>query len=109
MSSDFGCEVAIEAFYCCDFFGSGFADAAEAAEVSEHRAATDWADAFDIVEDRAQAGAAAELAIVGDRKSMRLVADADQQEQRGRIFRQHDRVFAIGQEDALLRFGDFFL
>ena len=32
---------------------------------------------------------------------MGLVADAHQQKKRGRILRQHDRVFAIGQEHPL--------
>ncbi len=108
MASDFGGQVAVEAFYCCDLVGGGFTDPAEASEVTEHRAAADWADAFDVIEDRAQPCAAAELAIVSDRKSMCLVADADQQEERGRILRQHYWILAVWQEDALFGFGDFF-
>ena len=65
----------------------GLADAAQAAEVPQQRAAPPGPDARDGVERRAQARPAAQLAVVGDGEAVRLVAHALQQEERGRVAR----------------------
>ena len=65
------------------------------------------ADAADAIQRRAEPLFGAQTPVVGDRKTVRLVAHALQQEQRGRVGFEDDRVLAAGQEYTLRRTGDF--
>src|SRR3984957_18583836 len=108
MAANLGCEFAIESLDLRDLVDGRFANPLETAEMTQQRAPTHRTDAFDIVEHRAQPRATPQFAVVGDRKSMRLVANPHEQEQRGRVLRQHDRILAPGNEDAFLGFRHFF-
>src|SRR5215472_8732428 len=85
-----------------DLLDACLADAPQAAEMSQQRASPHRTDALEIVEHRAEPRAPAQLAIIGDRESMRLVAHAHEQEERRRVLRQHERILPIRQEHALV-------
>src|SRR5262249_13525290 len=74
---------------------------AQAAEVPEQCPPPSGPHALDGIELRAEAGAAAERAMIGVREAMRLVADALQEEQCRRVRAQEHRVLPPGGEDAV--------
>src|SRR3954449_3695339 len=71
------------------------------AEVLEQRALARRADPGQLVHDRLGHRPVAADAVVGDREAVRLVADALEQLERGRLVREHDRLRAAGREDLL--------
>ena len=62
-------------------------------------------DARHLVEDRDRLRLGAQLAVEGDRETVRLVADLLDQVERGRAGGQHDRRLVPGHEDLLVRLG----
>src|SRR6266851_1835887 len=99
MTPDLSRKLEIDALYRCKLLDRRLADSPQASEISQQCTPPHRPDAFDIVEHGAQPRAATELAVVRDRETMRLVADPNEQEQRRGISWQHDRVFAIRQEN----------
>ena len=70
-------------------------------EFAQQRAALARADAADLLEDRGQVGALAQIALELDREAVSLVANALEQQQRGAARRQQDRVLARRQVELL--------
>src|SRR6266851_5908159 len=101
MTPDLSRKLEIDALYRCKLLDRRLADSPQASEISQQCTSPHRPDSFDIVEHGTQPRAATELAIVRDRETMRLVSDPHEQEQRGRVSRQDDRVLAIRQENTL--------
>src|SRR6267143_2319311 len=94
-------ELEIEPLDLRDLLRTGGADPAERAEVREQRALALLADARDLLQQAAEVPFAPLLAMVGDRKPVRFVAQPRQEEQLAGVLPQDDRVLLPGKEDAL--------
>src|SRR5439155_10842100 len=77
------------------------AHGAQRAERGQERAPLAGPDPGQLLEDRGEVLLRAQLALELDRKAVRLVAHALEQQQRPRARRQQDRVLAIREEYAL--------
>ena len=76
-------------------------DAPERPERAQERLAPSGADAGDLLQDGLEVAGAAQLAVEGDGEAVRLVPQAGEEEELGRVLAQHDGILAPGQEDAL--------
>src|ERR1051325_11108023 len=81
-------------------------NAGETAERRQQRAAAPRTDAGDEIELRSQVAHRPPLTMERDREAVRLVADALDQQQRGIVRRQRNRILAIAREEQLLLLRD---
>src|SRR5579859_7675952 len=88
-----------------DVLDRSFANGLHGPEVSQERSLARGPDAFDRVKRGGERFLRAYLAVMGDRKPVRLVADALHQEHARRVPLLHDRLGSIWRKDllALLR------
>ena len=88
------------------FLARGATDARQTAKLRQQRFSPARADAGHIVELRAKVAKRSRLAVKRDRKAMRLVANALDQQQRRIVRRERDRVLAIAREQQLFLLRD---
>src|SRR5262249_37051375 len=77
------------------------ADLLEAPQRAQERAPARRPDARQLVEDGAELALLAQLAVVRDREAVRLVAHALQEEERGRVRRERQRILHAREEHLL--------
>ncbi len=95
-------QVCRDARHLRQLFRCGFQDAFDRPKAAQQRLAPCRTDAGHLVQPRSQPQPGALVAVRGDRKAVRFVADALDQVQRLRLARQHQRVGLPGQEQLLI-------
>jgi hypothetical protein len=101
----FAGDSAREAWHGFEFFEGSAQEGFRGAEVGENFLFACGADAGEVVEDGGDHGATAQFAMVGVGEAVRLVADALEQVQLGRVAFQDDRLGAAWFEDFFVAFG----
>ena len=96
----------LDADHAREFFACGTAHTRDAAERGEQGFSPSGSDAGTLVELRAQIAGLALLAMKRHREAVRFIPDALDQEERGALGCQGNRIFAIAGEEQLFFLGD---
>ena len=94
-----------DALHLAERLRRGRRDVGDGFEMRQQRAPTGRADAGDILQRGVHARLLAQVAVMGDAEAVRLVADALNQMQRGRLAVKQNTLLLIRQEDLLQPLG----